>query len=236
MFNSSIGRKVAMALSGVFLIVFLAQHFLINITSVFSEEIFNLLSHFMGNNPLVQFVLQPILIAGVLFHFIMGFVLDWQNRKARPVSYAMYKGSKNSMFVSRNMIISGIVVLSFLGLHFYDFWIPEMDYKYIKSLPEDPNRYFKELVHRFENPFRVGLYCFSFVFLALHLVHGLSSSTQSKFLLASLAMRSLGTCTSHTCIWCTCPKDFATKRVKICNCETGFEAGRSSFMRLVSPA
>ena len=78
MFNSSIGRKAAMALSGVFLIVFLAQHFLINITSVFSEEFFNLLSHFMGNNPLVQFVLQPILIAGVLFHFIMGFVLDWQ--------------------------------------------------------------------------------------------------------------------------------------------------------------
>ena len=179
MFNSSIGRKVAMALSGIFLIVFLTQHFLINITSVFSEEIFNLLSHFMGNNPLVQFVLQPILIAGVLFHFIMGFVLDWQNRKARPVTYAMYKGSKNSMFVSRNMIISGIVVLSFLGLHFYDFWIPEMDYKYIKSLPEDPNRYFEELVHRFENPFRVGLYCFSFIFLSLHLVHGLSSSTQS---------------------------------------------------------
>ena len=117
-FKSSIGKKLLMALSGIFLVVFLTQHFLINITSVFSEEIFNFLSHFMGNNPLVQFVLQPILIAGVLFHFIMGFVLDWQNRKARPVSYAMYKGAKNSLFVSRNMIISGIVILSFLVLHF----------------------------------------------------------------------------------------------------------------------
>ena len=83
-----------MALSGVFLIVFLTQHFLINITSVFSEGIFNMLSHFMGNNPLVQFILQPILIVGVIFHFVMGFVLDWQNRKARPVKYAVYKGSK----------------------------------------------------------------------------------------------------------------------------------------------
>ena len=110
-FKSSIGRKIAMALSGIFLIVFLTQHFLINITSVFSEDIFNMLSHFMGNNPLVQFVLQPVLIAGVLFHFVMGFVLEWQNRKARPVTYAMYKGSKNSMFVSRNMIISVIVIL-----------------------------------------------------------------------------------------------------------------------------
>ena len=138
-----------------------------------------MISHFMGNNPLVQFILQPILIAGVMFHFIMGFVLEWQNRKARPVTYAMYKGSKNSMFVSRNMIISGIVILSFLALHFYDFWVPEMDYKYVQSLPEDPDRYYEELVHRFENPIRVGLYCVSFIFLSLHLIHGLSSSTQS---------------------------------------------------------
>ncbi len=178
-FKSSIGKKIAMALSGVFLIVFLTQHFIINITSVFSEDIFNMLSHFMGNNPLVQFILQPVLIAGVLFHFVMGFVLEWQNRKARPVSYAMYKGSRNSMFVSRNMIISGIVILSFLVLHFYDFWVPEMDYKYIQSLPEDPTRYYEELIHKFENPVRVGLYCLSFIFLALHLVHGLASSTQS---------------------------------------------------------
>ena len=178
-FKSSIGRKVAMALSGVFLVVFLAQHFIINITSVFSESIFNMLSHFMGNNPIVQFILQPILIAGVLFHFIMGFVLEWQNRQARPVSYAKFKGSTNSLFVSRNMIISGIVILSFLVLHFYDFWVPEMDYKYVQSLPEDPNRYYEELIHKFENPIRVAIYCLSFVFLSLHLVHGFSSSMQS---------------------------------------------------------
>ncbi len=178
-FKSSIGRKIAMALSGIFLIVFLTQHFIINITSVFSEEIFNMLSHFMGNNPLVQFILQPILIAGVLFHFVMGFVLEWQNRKARPVTYAMYKGSRNSMFVSRNMIISGIVILSFLVLHFYDFWVPEMDYKYIEVKPLDPDRYYEELIHKFESPIRVSLYCISFIFLGLHLVHGLSSSTQS---------------------------------------------------------
>ena len=175
-FKSSIGRKVAMALSGVFLVVFLAQHFIINITSVFSESIFNMLSHFMGNNPIVQFILQPILIAGVLFHFIMGFVLEWQNRQARPVSYAKFKGSRNSLFVSRNMIISGIVILSFLALHFYDFWVPEMDYKYVQSLPEDPNRYYEELIHKFESPVRTSIYSISFIFLALHLLHGFSSS------------------------------------------------------------
>jgi succinate dehydrogenase / fumarate reductase cytochrome b subunit len=73
---SSIGRKLIMALSGLFLIVFLTQHFAINITSVFSEGLFNQISHFMGNNPLVQFVFQPILILGVMLHFTMGFVLE----------------------------------------------------------------------------------------------------------------------------------------------------------------
>mgnify|MGYP006170315653 CR=1 FL=1 len=74
--KSSIAKKVAMALSGLFLMLFLAQHFFINMTSVFSADVFNSISHFMGTNPLVQFVIQPILIVGVVFHFIMGFVLD----------------------------------------------------------------------------------------------------------------------------------------------------------------
>src|SRR5690606_34353800 len=74
--KSSIARKVVMALSGLFLVVFLTQHFTINITSVIDPETFNSWSHFMGYNPLVQFVLQPILIAGVIVHFIMGFTLE----------------------------------------------------------------------------------------------------------------------------------------------------------------
>ena len=177
--KSSLARKYAMALSGLFLIVFLLQHFTINLISVFSEEVFNQVSHFMGNNPVVQFLLQPILIFGVLFHFTMGFILEYQNRNSRSQNYAENKGSANSSWMSRNMIWSGAVVLSFLGLHFYDFWFPEMNYKYIKVLPEDPNRYFEGMVHKFVSPVRVGFYAVSFVFLMLHLLHGFSSSFQS---------------------------------------------------------
>ena len=187
LFNSSIGRKIAMALSGVFLIVFLTQHFLINITSVFSESIFNMLSHFMGTNILVQFILQPILIFGVIFHFVMGFYLEIQNRRATKYEYFKERGGANSTWMSRNMIWSGLVVLSFLVLHFIDFWIPEMNYKYVEFLPEDPNRYYEELVHRFENLWRVIFYCLSFILLALHLLHGFSS-----------ALKSMGTNKSYT--------------------------------------
>ena len=179
MIKTTIARKVAMALSGLFLILFLGQHFTINITSVFSEKAFNFLSHFMGNNPVVQFILQPVLIFGVVFHFIMGFILEIKNYKSRSVKYISFKGSANASWVSRNMITSGIVVLSFLGLHFYDFWVPEINYKYVEFLPQDPDRYYAELVHKFHSPFRVAIYALSFIFLSLHLFHGFSSSFQS---------------------------------------------------------
>ncbi len=176
---SSIGRKLTMALSGLFLVIFLTQHFAINITSVFSPSLFNEISHFMGNNPLVQFIFQPILILGVLLHFTMGFVLELQNWKSRAVKYKSYKGGANAPWVSRNMILSGAVILSFLALHFYDFWVPEMNYKYVEVLPLDSERYFEELIHKFESPVRVGIYLLSFIFLALHLYHGFASSFQT---------------------------------------------------------
>jgi succinate dehydrogenase / fumarate reductase, cytochrome b subunit len=177
--SSSIARKVAMALSGLFLILFLTQHLFINSTSLFGEETFNTISHFMGNNPLVQYVIQPVLIVGVLFHFIMGFVLDFKNRSSRPVGYAKYNGGANASWASRNMIISGSVILAFLGLHFYDFWIPEMQYKYVDVRPLVEDRYFEELKEHFESPVRTAIYCISFILLALHLWHGFNSSFQS---------------------------------------------------------
>ena len=168
-----------MALSGLFLVFFLAQHFTINLTSVIAPDTFNQWSHFMGYNGLVQFILQPILIAGVIIHFVMGFVLELQNRNARGIRYHKFKGGANSSWTSRNMIISGLVVLAFLGLHMYDFWVHEMDYKYISGKPENPTRYYEETVYKFEPFWRTALYVISFVLLALHLWHGFASSFQS---------------------------------------------------------
>jgi succinate dehydrogenase / fumarate reductase cytochrome b subunit len=174
-----------MALSAFFLMVFILQHFAINILSVFDPELFNVVSHFMGTNPLVQFVLQPVLIFGVVFHFLMGFVLEYKNRASRTVSYAMSKGSANSTWMSRNMIYSGGFILVFLVIHFIDFWIPEIKTKYIigdtSGLLSDSSdfRYFEELQHKFIPLWRVVLYCVGFVFLSLHLLHGFNSAFQS---------------------------------------------------------
>lgn len=187
-FKSSVGRKVAMALSAFFLMFFLIIHLAVNITSLFSADLFNELSHFMGTNPLVQFALQPVLIFGVVFHFVMGFILEIKNKKANGVSYARNNGAANSSWVSRNMIYSGLVILAFLVLHFIDFWIHEIGVKYIgadltglvdKNDSNSGYRYFKELVEKFENPIRVGAYVISFVLLGLHLAHGFTSAFQS---------------------------------------------------------
>ena len=177
--SSSIAKKVAMALSALFLIIFLIIHLSVNITSLFSEKLFNQLSHFMGTNPLIQFALQPVLILGVLFHFVMGFVLELKNKKSRGVPYAKYNGAAGASWASRNMVLSGAVILAFLVLHFIDFWVPEMKHKYIEFLPEDPNRYFEELQHKFVSPLRVGAYVIAFVLLAIHLLHGFQSAFQS---------------------------------------------------------
>jgi succinate dehydrogenase / fumarate reductase cytochrome b subunit len=176
---TTIGRKVLMALSGFFLMFFLLQHLTINMLSVVDPDSFNSVSHFMGYNPVIQFLMQPILIFAVVFHFVMGMYLEYKNNKARSVKYAYNKPGTNSNWMSRNMIYSGLVVLAFLGLHFYDFWIPEMDFKYISGHEEEPTRYLIELNHKFQNPIKVGLYVLAFIALALHLLHGFQSSFQS---------------------------------------------------------
>ena len=177
--SSTIGRKYAMALSAMFLLIFLVMHLSVNMLSVFSEDAFNSASYFMGYNPAVQFLMQPILVFAVFFHFIMGFVLEMKNKNARPVKYAVANNSGNSSWSSRNMIISGAVILAFLGLHMYDFWMHEMNYKYVEALSINETRYWEELHAKFADLWRVIIYAFSFVLLGLHLSHGFQSSFQS---------------------------------------------------------
>ena len=180
LFKTSVARKVAMALSALFLILFLIIHLAVNLTSVISENTFNQLSHFMGTNPLIQFAMQPVLLAGVIFHFVMGFVLEIQNKRARgSEKYYAYNGGANSSWMSRNMIITGVMILLFLGLHLYDFWVAEMNYKYIEFNAPNPTRYYHELIEKFHEPLRVGFYVLCFVFLCLHLLHGFQSAFQS---------------------------------------------------------
>ena len=177
--TSSIGRKYAMALSAMFLLIFLVMHLSVNLLSIFGETAYNNASQFMGYNPLIQFLMQPVLMVAVIFHFVMGFILEIRNNRARPIKYAMNKGEANSTWMSRNMIITGAVILAFLALHMYDFWYHEMNYKYIEGLPVEEKRFWADLHGKFSSIWRVVIYVISFVLLGLNLAHGFQSSFQS---------------------------------------------------------
>ncbi len=184
-YKSSIGRKFIMALTAFFLMFFILQHFLINILSVINPDTFNEVSHFMGTNGFIQYLLQPVLLLGVLLHFVLGFILEIKNRTSRNVNYTKNKGSANSSWMSRNMIWSGGFILAFLLLHLGDFWVPEIKTKFIEGdmsgmlANGGGYRYYEELVHKFQPIWRVALYCIGFIFLSLHLLHGFNSAFQS---------------------------------------------------------
>ena len=188
--KSSIVKKVVMALSGLFLIVFLLQHLVINLLSVINPEAFNTTSDFMGTNPVVQFVAQPILIAGILVHYVMGIILTIKNKKARPIGYISDNQSANSSWVSRNMIITGIMIFLFLVVHMGQFWIHEISLKFFGDQTWDvvgrkdgvidgPYRYWEELHKFMGDPINASIYTLAFIFLGLHLAHGFDSTFQS---------------------------------------------------------
>lgn len=178
--NTTVAKKFAMGISGLFLVSFLLMHVTVNFISTISPDIYNSLSEFMGYNFLVQAVLQPVLVVGVVFHFIMGFVLEANNKKARPQGYVKYNKSGNTTWMSRNMIYTGLVVLLFLGLHMYDFFFPELVHKFGDGYTlTEAERFYPFLQAKFEDPIRVILYVVAFIALMLHLLHGFYGSFQS---------------------------------------------------------
>ena len=176
--SSSIGKKFAMALSALFLMIF-SYNTLPLTYSLFSVKVLSTRPPILWGLLGSTIPITTCVNFGVIFHFVMGFVLEIQNRKARQIKYAKNNGNANSSWMSRNMIWSGFAILAFIVLHFIDFWIPEMQYKYIDFSPENPTRYFHELVEKFHNPVKVLAYVIAFIFLILHLLHGFNSAFQS---------------------------------------------------------
>lgn len=169
--KSSIGRKILMSISGLFLIIFLITHLSINIFIFFGEDFFNNLTHFIENNLIIM-ILQYILALGFIIHIILGLFLYIQNKKARgKINYSVNKWKYNSSFNSRSMLYTGIIILLFLIIHLYNFLIPIKtsitinNYELIKNL-------FKSHVYTL-------IYILSFIALAIHLSHGFKSAFQS---------------------------------------------------------
>ena len=120
--KSSLAKKYWMALTGLFLCLFLAGHLAGNLQLIFGDALkFNQYALFMTSNPAVK-LLSYLTYISIIFHAIDGIMLAFQNKAARPVAYAMNKPSGNSSFASRNMAVLGTVVLIFIATHMINFW------------------------------------------------------------------------------------------------------------------
>lgn len=120
--KSSIAKKYWMALTGLFLCLFLAGHLAGNLQLIFgTSQDFNEYALFMTTNPAVK-ILSYLTYISIIFHAIDGILLTIQNKKARPIAYAKTNPSANSGFASRNMAVLGTIILVFIVTHMVNFW------------------------------------------------------------------------------------------------------------------
>jgi succinate dehydrogenase / fumarate reductase cytochrome b subunit len=177
--TSTIGRKLVMSLTGLFLIIFLVVHLAGNFQLLADDGglAFNAYAKFMTSNPLIKFTSYG-LYAFILIHIIMSIALVAKNKAARPVGYDKVKGSANSSFSSRNMGILGFIIFVFLVIHLRNFWY-EMHWGSI-PMDEAGNKDLYAVVNAaFSEWWYVAIYVVCMVGLAFHLSHGFSSAFQT---------------------------------------------------------
>jgi len=179
--TSSLGKKLIMSLTGLFLIIFLVVHLGGNLQLLLNDngEAFNTYAYLMTNNGLIKF-LSYGLYALILLHIIQGILIALQNRGARSSRYAVTNRKSNS-FTSRNMALLGLLVFFFLAVHMGDFWYKM---KFTDDLPMVAYAGFgvevKDLYARVNAAFGewwiVVIYLLGLLALALHLWHGFQSA------------------------------------------------------------
>src|SRR6187402_2477667 len=122
-FTSSIGKKIIMGVTGLFLCSFLVVHCGLNSLIFFNDGgvLFNEGAEFMAHNVFIR-TMEIVLFLGLLAHIFQALILTIQNKKARPVGYAVVNGNANSKWYSRSMGLLGTLLLIFLIVHLSHFW------------------------------------------------------------------------------------------------------------------
>ena len=185
--NSSIGKKLIMSISGLFLVLFLLFQLSMNVAAVFSGEAYNMVCSLLGSNWYAV-AATLVLAAGVVIHFVYAIILTLQNRKARGNDrYAINARPKGVEWASQNMFVLGLIVILFMLLHFSQFWYKMMFAELIGHhevalgsamvSPQDGaafiNYYFQG------NAVITVLYLIWYVALWFHLTHGFWSAIQT---------------------------------------------------------
>ncbi|MDD4972170.1 MAG: succinate dehydrogenase cytochrome b subunit [Paludibacter sp.] len=175
--DSSIGRKLIMSITGVFLVLFLLFHSTVNFLVIVSPSAYNAMSAFLGVNW-YALIGTGVLAGGFVVHILYALYLTYQNMRARgPQGYAMTKNQKNVEWSSQNMLVLGTIVMGFLVLHLYQFWF-KMQFAELmgEHASETPAQ---AVANLFSNWIYCAIYIVWLVALWYHLTHGVWSSLQS---------------------------------------------------------
>ena len=184
LFNSSVGKKVIMSVSGIALVLFLLFHMSMNLVAIFSAEGYNMICEFLGANW-YALIATAGLAALVVVHFVYAIILTLQNKKARGgQGYAYTVKPKTVEWASQNMFVLGVIVILGMALHLFNFWanmqlvevLHMLGANVDASLAADGVHYIKQT---FACPVYVALYVVWLVALWFHLTHGFWSAMQT---------------------------------------------------------
>lgn len=179
--NSSIGRKLVMSISGLFLILFLLFHMSMNCVAIFSGEAYNQICEFLGANW-YALVGTGVLAAGVIVHLVCALILTAKNRAARGQEYAYRENPKGVSLASQNMLVLGAIILIGLCVHLSHFWakmqLPEVlgaEAEYAGQFTDGAAL----IKATFSSPLICVLYLLWFAAIWFHLTHGFWSAFQT---------------------------------------------------------
>lgn len=173
-----------MALSGLFLCLFLVEHLYTNVLLYFGDGgvAFNEASHSMVTSIIIRIV-EIVLFLAVVVHVAQALLLTKENADARPIKYAVTGTSKTSDWFSRNMLLTGSIIFFFLVVHLYNFFVPYRVSGHVGGIeaPQPPagETLAQEVSEALSNPSYAILYLVSVIFLAFHLNHGFQSAFQT---------------------------------------------------------
>lgn len=174
-FSSSVGKKIQMSLTGIFLILFLIVHCYINAQIWFGEDAFLTAAHFMGTNVVIR-TIEIGLFAFLILHIVQGLSLWAKNSKRRNTRYAVKAGSQTSPWYRRSMGLLGTLILLFLIIHLSKFWGPN---RFAQTFGSGELNLYELMREEFQNVVIVVIYLLGCFALAWHLVHGVYSSMQT---------------------------------------------------------
>jgi len=183
--TSSIGQKLVMSLTGLFLILFLVVHLGGNLQLLIDDggKTFNLYAYKMTTDPIIKTV-SYLLYLSILVHAFQGWLLWRKNRLARGAQRYKVNAVKtiwSTRSASVRMGALGTIIFVFILIHLYQFWLQmKLDkLPYMEIEGEQYKNLYAIVSQTYENEWFVAFYVVSMVVIAFHLWHGFQSAFQT---------------------------------------------------------